>query len=218
MKRLAITTTVAAAVVAIMGPVHAEPTPAAPGRADATPEDTRAIDTSEGDYVLDELFTADGERVATTKIPLTAARASGPDAATAQAATASGGSSSASGCRKTTISNRARTVLGFTAYRYNTWTYWCWDRAKEYIKPGGSNGWSISDTDGTQYWRGEVRKSVYFYDAGTNNNRPRSAFRHYRQGSFENCVVRYGCLRTSYPANSLRSYYNGTYTYAFSGT
>lgn len=217
MKRLAITTAAAIAVVGLMGPASAEPAPGEPGGPDPTPENTRAVDTSEGDYIIDELFTLDGTKVSTSKIPLEPAAASGVDSTTA-AASVSGGSSSASGCRKTTISNRQATTLGTTAYRYNTWTYWCWDRAKQYIKPGGSNGWSISSVDSFQYWRGEVRKSVYFYDAGENNNRPRSAFRHYRQGRFENCVVKYGCVLTTYPANSLRSYYNGTYTYAFSGT
>ena len=217
MKRLAITTTVAAAVVALMGPAHAEPAPGEPGGPAPTPENTRAVDTSEGDYIVDELFTPEGRKISTTKIPLDRTAASGTESSAA-VASVSGGSSSASGCRKTTISNRATTVLGNTAYRYNTWTYWCWDRANQYIKPGGSNGWSISSVDAFQYWRGEVRKTVYFYDAGDNNNRPRSAFRHYRQGKFENCVVKYGCIGTTYPANSLRSYYNGTYTYAFSGT
>lgn len=62
-----------------------------------------------------------------------------------------------------------------------------------------------------------MRASRYFYDAGANNGKPRSAFRHYRQGKFEHCLVKHGCLASYHPALSLRSYSDGSYSYAGAG-
>lgn len=128
-----------------------------------------------------------------------------------------GGSSSSSGCRKVTITNRASTVLGFTAYRFKTWTNWCWTRSSQVVR-SVSTGWSITDVDSQQYWKGLVQTVNGFYDYSTNDGHPKSAYKHYRQGRFENCVLKYGCIGTTYPANTLRSYYNGTWVWSTSGT
>ena len=62
-----------------------------------------------------------------------------------------------------------------------------------------------------------VNKELLFYDYSTNDGHPKSAYKHYRQGQFENCVLKYGCIGTTYPANTLRSYYNGTWAWATNG-
>lgn len=80
-----------------------------------------------------------------------------------------------------------------------------------------TKGWYIDRVDSTQYWRGQVNSEYSFYDYGVNNGHPRSAYKHYRQGRFENCVVKYGCIGNTYPANTLRSYYNGTWAWKTSG-
>lgn len=222
MQRRAMTVMVSSAASALALAVGPAAATEGPGGAQAPPADTRfvdalrVVDTPEGDYLLDESFTLDGRPLSTQRTPLDGSAGTEPSTLAKRGGT--GGTSTASGCRKVTISNRAKTVVGKTAYRYNTWTRWCWTRSSERIHRGVKTGWSISSVDGFQYWRGQVRKVTNFYDAGANNNRPRSGFRHYRQGRFENCVVKYGCIQTSYPANSLRSYSNGRYRYAFSGT
>ena len=102
----------------------------------------------------------------------------------------SGGSSSSSGCRKVTVNNWQGTTLGFTAFWYHTWTRWCWTRSTQNIYDV-TTGWSISDVTANWWWLGEVNKELGFYDFGTNDGHPRSAYKHYRQGHFEACVVKY---------------------------
>lgn len=221
--RRRVTTVMSVAVCTLAlaaGPAEATAEPGGAAEPDETAavDGLRTVDTSEGDYLLDESFTLDGRPLGTQRIEVDPGAGAGDTVSTLAARGGKGGKSTASGCRKVTVSNRARTTLGKTAYRYNTWTRWCWTRSAQRIHRGVTYGWSISSVDPFQYWRGQVRKSTTFYDAGPNNHRPRSAFRHYRQGRFENCVVKYGCIQTSYPANSLRSYSNGTYAYRFSGT
>jgi hypothetical protein len=127
-----------------------------------------------------------------------------------------GGSSSASGCRRVTVSNRTSTLLGFTAYRFNTWTDWCWNRLTQVVS-NVTTGWNISDVNNQEYWRGINNTEYDYYDYSTNDGHPYSAFKHYRQGRFENCVLKYGCIGVTYPTNTLRSYYNGTWAWSTSG-
>jgi hypothetical protein len=131
-------------------------------------------------------------------------------------ASGSGGSSSSSGCRKVTVNNETETVLGFTAYWFHTWTRWCWTRSTQVVYDV-TTGWYISDVDSQEYWKGINNTELLFYDYSTNDGHPRSAFKHYRQGRFENCVLKYGCIGTTYPTNLLRSYYNGTWVWSTSG-
>ena len=131
-------------------------------------------------------------------------------------ASGSGGTSTASGCRTVTVKNEAETVLGFTAYYYNTWTSYCWTRSTQTVY-NVSNGWSITDVDPQQNWIGEVDKELLFYDYGTNDGHPRSAYKHWRKGHFENVVPVYGTWNHTYPTNTIRAYYNGTWAWATSG-
>lgn len=133
-----------------------------------------------------------------------------------QKASGTGGSTTASGCRKVTITNTKRTTLGFTAFKYHTWTRWCWTRSSQVVS-SVTTGWSISDVDSQFYWKGNVNSEFGFYDYSTNDGHPKSAYKHYRQGRFENCVFKYGCIGNWYPANTLRSYYNGTWAWSTSG-
>ena len=128
----------------------------------------------------------------------------------------SGGTSSSSGCRKVTVNNYAKTVLGFTAYVFHTWTDWCWTRSTQVVY-NVTHGWYTSDIDSQEYWKGIVNSEFLFYDYSTNDGHPRSAYKNYMQGQFENCVLKYGCIGTTYPANTLRSYYNGTWAWSTGG-
>jgi hypothetical protein len=132
--------------------------------------------------------------------------------AVAMADSGTGGSSSASGCKKVTLNNEGETLLGFTAYRFHTWASWCWRRSTQTVYDV-KTGWFLSDVDSFQVWRGMVNREFVFYDYSVNDGHPRSAYKHYRQGHFENCVPKVGCLSNTYPTNTLRSYYNGTFAW-----
>jgi len=131
-------------------------------------------------------------------------------------ATGSGGSSSSSGCNRVTVTNNENTLLGFTAYKFKTWTHWCWTRSSQNIYDV-QHGWQISDVDSQFVWKGINNSEFGFYDYSVNDGHPRSAYKNYQQGHFENCVVKYGCIGSTYPANTLRSYYNGTWAWATDG-
>ena len=178
-----------------------------------TPSSAQAVPVEGDESVLtttvtiqEETYTADfAQKLSTVSYDATTQRAPGVVART-------GGTSSASGCRKVTVINVKHTILGSVAYKYNTWTSWCWKRAKQKVKDVRV-GWYLTDVDGVQDWKGQVTKETYFYDYGPNDGYPRSAYKHFRQGHFENCILKIGCVSNSYPANWLYSYYNGTYVW-----
>lgn len=130
-------------------------------------------------------------------------------------ASGSGGSSSASGCTKVTVHNEAETLLGFTAYYFDTWTRWCWTRSTARVYDV-THGWDIHSVDSQQYWKGIVNKETHLYDWKSGDSD--SGYYHMRQGQFENCVLKYGCIGTTYPKNIIRSHSDGTWTWATSGT
>lgn len=115
-----------------------------------------------------------------------------------------------------TVTNKTKTVLGFTAYDFKTWTRWCWNRSSQVVSDV-TKGYALANVDSQQYWRGIVNKEFTFYDYSTNNRKPRSAYKNYQQGRFENCVLKYGCIGSTYPANTLRSSYNGTWAWSTAG-
>ncbi len=127
-----------------------------------------------------------------------------------------GGTTTSSGCRRVTVKNESETLLGFTAYWFNTWTSWCWNRTRQVVRDV-TTGWYLKDVDSEYYWRGMVNREFDYYDYGTDDGHPVSAYKYYRQGRFENCVMKYGCLGALYPANTLRSYYNGTWVWKTEG-
>ncbi len=128
----------------------------------------------------------------------------------------SGGSTTASGCRRVTVNNVSKTLLGFTAFIFHTWTHWCWNRSTQVISDV-QHGWYNSDIDSQHQWKGIVNTEFTFYDYSTNDGHPKSAYKNYQQGHFTNCIVKYGCIGDYYPSNLLRSYYNGTWVWSTNG-
>ena len=123
----------------------------------------------------------------------------------------SGGSSSASGCRKATVKNRGESITGTLVYKYNTWTEWCWNRADHAVTTV-KTGQYLSDVASTMYYRGLTGQDERFYAWRSGFNK--SGHWHERQAHFENCVVRYGCISSDYPRNVIRAHSDGTYTWA----
>ncbi len=122
----------------------------------------------------------------------------------------SGGSSSASGCNKVTVNNEKETLLGNTAYWFHTWTYWCWNRANRTVS-NVNTGAYLSGVDPFFFWRGIIIDNTNYFSRYFGYSR--SGYLHEKQGHFENCIVRYGCISNSYPHNLLHTYSNGTFTW-----
>jgi hypothetical protein len=116
---------------------------------------------------------------------------------------------SASGCRATTLTNTARSAVFQTVlFRYITVTSYCWNQAAKSVSNIGLS-WRIEDVASTMYWRGEVNRDLGFYS--WTSGYPTSGYHHIRQGSFENCVLKYGCIGIWYPSNDFRVHSDGTY-------
>jgi hypothetical protein len=73
--------------------------------------------------------------------------------------------------------------------------------------------WDFS-TAAQMYWRGTIRRIVGAYDWGFGAH---SGYRHFRKGSFENCVLKVGCIGIWYPTNDLVVHHDGTWTYSLTG-
>lgn len=127
-----------------------------------------------------------------------------------------GGSSSPSGCQRVTVTNTSYSMLGFVVYRFNIWTYWCWNRAQERVY-NVDTGWYISNVDPNFYWKGLITKFTTLKYFAWKSGASRSGYIHARQGRFENCVLKYGCIGVEYPTNRLRSRSNGTFYWAVEG-
>lgn len=126
-----------------------------------------------------------------------------------------GGSSSASGCQRVTITNTGRNLLGSVAYRFKTWTHWCWNRGNHRVYDVQS-GWNITDVDFTYDWQGIINRDLRFF--AWISGYPRSGYINMRQGKFLNCAFKVGCFTGySYPVNRLRSRSNGTFYWSTAG-
>lgn len=125
----------------------------------------------------------------------------------------SGGTSSASGCHRVTVTNKYTTTLGFTAFKLVSWTDSCWNRSPQTVSVY-LNDAQMQNVDAQyQYDSSWLVWDGLFYDYGVNDGHPQSAFRFRAQKKVTNCIVKYGCLGTYYPMNIARSYYDGTWAW-----
>jgi hypothetical protein len=125
----------------------------------------------------------------------------------------SGGSSTAQGCHRVWAKNKYTTTLGFTAFVLHSWTDSCWNRSQARVDVYLNDAQMENVDSQYRYPASWYLWDGLFYDYGTNNGQPRSAFRFRAQKKVENCVAKYGCINTYYPLNILRSYYNGTWAW-----
>lgn len=215
-RALAAATALVIAGTAAATPAHtaaADPLP--PTSGDPLPPTEPTTSSSPDDVAVDQTLNASGQVVSTATYDA-AGRAAieRPDGSVVHSAgdgSGSGGTSSASGCRKVTVRNRGESVLGYLVYRYNTWTEWCWNRADRSIT-SVKTGEYLSDVASSMYYRGVVTKNEEFYAWRSGYNK--SGHWHARQSHWENCVAKYGCISSDYPRNSLRAHSDGTYSWA----
>ena len=118
-----------------------------------------------------------------------------------------GGLPSPSGCRTLTVTNKTSTTLGFTAFKFITETSWCWN-LKQLRTDLGSVVVRVADVDAQFRYRGLINSFNQTIDNGK---------RVYRQGFFENCIAKYGCINAYYPSNDSRVYASGMWTWTTNG-
>lgn len=164
---------------------------------------TLATPSTESDHIFVETFDFSGNLLNSETLDLESPLFYGSNSG-------SGGTSSASGCRKVTVRNEKETLLGKTAYWFNTWTYWCWNRADRTVA-NVRTGSYLNDVDSLYNWRGLIIDNTDHFSWCSGYSE--SGYHHEKQGHFENCVVKYGCISNSYPYNLLYSYSNGTFTW-----
>lgn len=200
-----------------------------------TPVDDTVVDdgTVDDDTVVIETFSATGTLLTVeafdeqgTKVPVpafdlparpipTAGKLTGPDGPggiTTQGS-GTGGASSASGCRRVTVNNEKESTFGATLYYFHTWTNWCWNRTNKTVS-SVTTGWSLSQVDWAQEWRGVINDTRYFY--AWQSGASKSGYFHEKIGHFVNCLGPV-CGAQTYPKNTLRSYSNGTWSWNTSG-
>lgn len=195
----------------------APPAGAAPVRiSDPAPPATEAIDAASAtDLIEVQDLTSSGTVISTSTYDgqgrLVVELPDGSIIRSSADGSGSGGSSSASGCRKAIVKNRGESITGDLVYKYNTWTQWCWNRSDRAIT-SVRTGEYLSNVASTMYYRGIVGQDERFYAWRSGFNK--SGHWHERQVQMENCVLRYGCISNDYPRNVIRAHSDGTYTWA----
>jgi hypothetical protein len=113
-----------------------------------------------------------------------------------------------SGCRAVEVARVGRSLFNFVVYKFWQRKNWCWSYPR--VTSALSSAW-VSDVDPNWYYRGVVSSWGDFYGwcCGIWN----SGHHSFRQGGFENCVLRYGCLKSEYPWVLIRGHADGGFTY-----
>lgn len=173
---------------------------------------TEAFDKSGTLITVPESFESQGIVLATEQTALTPYTANAaPAGVTGQGSNSgTGGSSSASGCIKVTVSNEKKTYFGNTLFWFHTWTSWCWNRSARTISDVGT-GWYLTEVDWARGWNSMIVDNTGYYH--WISGYPTSGYEHEKQGHLQGCVIRYECLSNHYPYNTLRSHSDGTWSW-----
>lgn len=103
-----------------------------------------------------------------------------------------------SGCAGIDVARIGKSILGFTVYKFHHVKGWCWKNGKVTRVDMSTY---VSDVDANLRYKGELPKSDGYSPKGHWSR---------RQGSFENCIFKYGCLGAEYPWVRIEVYGNGT--------
>lgn len=93
------------------------------------------------------------------------------------------------------------------AYRYHHEVRWCWD-GETILDVKEDHDWP-SHVDSAFFWRGTSDSSDAYYPWGGDDH---GRYRSYKQGYFENCVLKYGCIASYFPWITLNVYADGSHT------
>lgn len=107
----------------------------------------------------------------------------------------------ASGCTYIDVPQTYYTTLGFVAYNFWLRKSWCYGSTVTNVQATVY----LSQVDPVYYYRGISN----MWDQYSNYNRAHDSM---RQGHFETCVLKYGCIGSTYPAVQIIAYSAGTYS------
>ncbi len=111
-------------------------------------------------------------------------------------------------CRTVRIAKTHRTLLGFVAFRFWQRKHWCWDYPRILSVDVGTY---VTDVDSNYQYKGIVSAwgNWYTWCCSTSS----SGHVSYRQGRFDNCVFKLGCVGTYYPWVKINAHADGSYTW-----
>lgn len=113
-------------------------------------------------------------------------------------------------CRSAKVAYVKKTLLGAVAWKWWMKRGWCWRPSKRLVSVGTTT--YVTDMDGFNEYKGIIASSGnwFIWCCGE----PRSGHRAFRQAEIQNCIVKYGCLSTTYPWIRMSVRGDGTYAYA----
>jgi hypothetical protein len=112
-------------------------------------------------------------------------------------------------CRRLDVARVQRTFLGLSvAFKFWHWKRWCWDYPRVWVTGMGTY---VTNVDPNMQYDGVVG-SWEHYDTWCCFSRT-SGHLSFRQGRFDNCVFRYGCIGTWYPWVRIHAHGDGSYHY-----
>ena len=114
-----------------------------------------------------------------------------------------------SGCRGVDVARVGRSLLGTVTYKFWQHKDWCWTYPRV---TSALSHYFLTDVAATFYFRGLIGSWGDFYSwcCGVWN----SGHIGFRQGQFENCVLRYGCVRSEYPWVRIYGHADGSWSYS----
>ncbi len=98
---------------------------------------------------------------------------------------------------------RHRTLTGHTAWKFHQYIRWCWDRHN--VTKVESRRAYVSDVDPNFAYRGLSTDDW--------NRPPAGEVDSFMQGKIENCIIKYGCIGTSYPIVEIHAGNDGSSYY-----
>jgi hypothetical protein len=141
--------------------------------------------------------------------PTSAVLAANRIRAAAASATADESCSSWYRCRRLDVARVQRSFLGLVVmYKFWHWKRWCWDYPRVWVSGMGTY---VTDVHPTMSYRG-VANAWEHYDTWCCFSRT-SGHLSFRQGHFDNCVVKYGCIGAWYPWVRIHAHGDGSYHY-----
>jgi hypothetical protein len=100
-------------------------------------------------------------------------------------------------------------LFGTTVYRFHQTVHFCWNTASKLTAV--TTGTYVSNVDPNWTYRGLTASNGYFFTWCCGNTH--SGHFGLRQGHFDNCVLKYGCIGSEYPWVKIWIHGNGTWTY-----
>jgi hypothetical protein len=113
-----------------------------------------------------------------------------------------------SGCRGVDVARIGRSLFGFVTYKFWVHKDFCWS----YPRVTGANAYTyLTEVDPNFVFRGVINSWGAFYSwcCGFANSGQTSL----RQGHFENCILKYGCVRNEYPWVAIYAHGDGSWSY-----